>query len=372
MLEVTVVTPWEYIEKARESNYMFRNILVDPKEIKEKFQQTFLADRFDDEMFPVIPEYDMTRQIYRDYIHCFQGSEVCTEPFEVENPWMLKSGPMHCLADTIYADILLGMIIIAESDRGYPVFIRSFNDITVRFLIEREEKYKVFFSCFGDFFSLFPKSEQKPAEEYDNFTINRKKATRKMILDLPCRYSAISPDILRSSIEENKTKSYELIILEHYKEMSFSELGNPGSEDEDVRNYPEGWRLRVYSETIEKECFDRYAGALWVTKTGDGSCQFFDENVYACYAKIGDVIADIIEEKEGQYDTVMLALYEYEHKISEYRTNIDVLENVTWYIHIDFSEKTASIWNGRSICGRNRFCETFEKADIKDKHKSLK
>lgn len=371
MLDVTVITPWEYSKKILENNFAYVNILMDPFTIKERFRETFLQDRFDDEMLPVIPEYDMTRQIYRDYIHCFRGSEVHKDPFEVENPWMLKSGTMHCLADTIYADILLGMIIIADSDRGYQTFIRSFNDITLRFLIEREEKYKVCFSCFGDFFSLLPESEEEPekepVEEYENYTINGKKATREMILELPCKWSKISPDILRSSIEANKAMDdYELIIPDHYKEMSFLELGNLNSEHKEVSSYyPEDWRIHVYSETIKKECSGKYAGALWVTKTGDGSFNFFDENIYTYYANIGCIIADIIEDEEGLYDTVMLALYEDEYKINDYQANTDILKKVAWYIHIDFNEKTASIWDGGSICGKNRFCEAFEKADIK-------
>ena len=350
MLELTMITPWEY--KKTKNGVAGLNILTDPQEIRIFFHDTFLRDS--DDRFGNDGSYALTDQVYRDYLRCFHYSDGEEDPFEVEDRWILRSGETYCLADSIYPKILLGMILMAESDQGRPVFVNRFNDIALNFIVKRKEKYYAYLSCFADVYSIYSALDKEIDIRYPgHITLNGKPMTEDVVRSMDL---SVDADMIRSSMEYVRDfNSNPWAVPEHYAEMELSAFikGFSGNAHKGAG----GWNVKIGSEELNRLDYIKYAPAYVVAENYDGERTFANERIYAGYEGLGQIIGEMIERSK-ENKNAMYAVY-WDNMDEVDRTG-DILKTVSVFVHLDCIEKTISIWDGKSIHGRERFYKALQ------------
>ncbi|WP_026658305.1 hypothetical protein [Butyrivibrio sp. AC2005] len=372
MLQLTIIAPWDFADKycGTEGGH----ILTDSREIKDYFRCTFMHDSFDDMESTSI--YDLRREVYRDYLRRFHGSELYTEPFVVENKWIIKSGVMHCLADSIYSDILLGLIIMAESETNKPLLISDINNVALRFLIESKNVYVAYYSCMADFGRLWDIDADvgrsyKTSEKA--FLINGNTVSYEYINELANRYKGLTDTILSGFKRYDSRYIYKKKeIPPHCFILSLTNFQRymDWAPDNDYAAGPD-WVVRIYSEALENSTIAKYVSAIVVSKSSNGEYGYNNESIYTNYGGVCNAINKFrIMMDEKKLDSLAVAIFSSDKMLDDAGT-LDILKDVSWYIFMDGNMRSVKIWDGHSREGRSLFYEAFLSYEINKMHNEL-
>ena len=387
MLKLQVIEPYRYLEIAAEkkaANHVM--YLTNNQNIRREFSKRFMADRYDDGTF-YNAEFDQMQPVYRDYLSRFHGTEIDREPIEVESPWVIKSGEMHALTETLYDDILFPMLIIAAKDRPIAPYIGNmgFNNIALRFLIESEETYSAYVSCFNSFWEFLDYiRSNEAAENPERFWINDTPVNEELIWQLDSSYAWNEKWLLefldhgnKKWKEHNLDRGQYVFFRDHYSVLSMKEFlysmfwDEMTGEHDDMPVDAHEYEIHMHMESTKRGGYSKYAGTLRVICREDGSRDFEGgKNLNVYYGGIEEYLLESLREMPEDCKTFALACFEYELSIETSSEDLydDLLKKVKYYILIDKDRKVIDIWGGDSFYGRIRFSEELDAFMKEDGH----
>lgn len=362
MLEFTVMTPWEYREKEEGTDSRFYFSYSDSlgSTNKEVFNKIFMRDLDDWEEKGVdnlVPEL-LSEPVYAEYIGLFHGDEVDGSPLRIcPDGYTLQCDSYRCIANSVYSDILEGLVILAQEKYSYRIVVAGMNELAVRFLANRDETYRVVISAFSDFPSTLALSFGDLSQR---ITVNGKPLSLKNAREIESQYDELDDDILRKMVNVGRLNTNHKLIFDVSKRLTHAELSDiDGS-----------WKKREFSVYVHDSIFQRdyypirypYIYALEDIEGGavGSPCNIGFDN-------LAQMTEQIYKESLSRAsDRIGYAIWFGSNYYLPHSFQCDLFKNVMLYVFVDKGKKHLHIYDGQSPLGRERYIELIRKSDIED------
>ena len=357
MLEFTVMTPWEFREKEEKSDSRFYFSYSDSlgSTNKEVFNKIFMRDLDDWEEKGVdnlVPEL-LSEPVYAEYIGLFHGNEADDSPLRIcPDGYTLKCDSYRCLANTVYSDILQGLVILAQEKYSYRIVVNGMNELAVRFLANRDETYRVVISAFSDFPRTLALSFGDLSER---ITINGKPISLQAADEICEQYEELNDDILKFQDKPMRMSEYDL-MTDVSSRMSSKTLAKRSGFDSMMSNFKvviHDNNLRIDFYPIEHPYI--YAVEQQGETTCGSPCCLYAENI----AQLAQAVyEDALSRSAKEVSYAVWRGYTY---YNTHCFNADLFIDVEMYIFADKEKNCLHIYSGENPFGRERFFKPIRK-----------